>query len=96
MNNNVLHHWLKDWSRGMHRLEGGISSAVATPQTPAFVPLELSVAGSTTASEQPCVAASTPATDIRIECQRPGMSVTVHWPVSAATQCARMLGELLR
>lgn len=96
MNANLLHRWRKEWAQGLHRLEGGITTAVATRQTPAFVPIELSTAASITASEQSSVAASTPATDIRIECQRPGMSVTVHWPLSAADQCAQMLRELLR
>ncbi len=96
MNANLLHRWRKEWAQGLHRLEGGITTAVATPQTPAFVPIELSAAASITASEQSSVAASTPATDIRIECQRPGISVSVHWPLSAADQCAQMLRELLR
>lgn len=96
MNVNLLHRWRKEWAQGLHRLKGGITTAVATPQTPAFVPIGLSTAASITASEQSSVAASTPATDIRIECQRPGMSVTVHWPLSAADQCAQMLRELLR
>jgi transposase-like protein len=95
MNANLLHRWRKEWAQGLHRLEGGITTAVATPQTPAFVPIELTAA-SITASEQSSVAASTQATDICIECQRPGISVTVHWPLSAADQCAQMLRELLR
>lgn len=96
MNANLLHRWRKEWAQGLHRLEGGITATVATPQTPAFIPIELSRAASNTTSEQPCVASSTPAADIRIECQRPGMSVTVHWPLSAAAQCAQMLCELLQ
>lgn len=96
MNANLLHRWRKEWAQGLHRLEGGITTAVATPQSPAFVPIELGTAASITASEQSSFAASTPATDIRIECQRPGMSVTVHWLLSAADQCAQMLRELLR
>jgi transposase len=96
MNANLLHRWRKEWAQGLHRLEGGITTAVATPQSPAFVPIELGTAASIAASEQSSFAASTPATDIRIECQRPGMSVTVHWPLSAADQCAQMLRELLR
>lgn len=95
-NTNVLHRWIKEWAQGMHRMEGGTATAAVEPRAPAFVPLTLRAAAATTASEQACVAASTPATNIRIECQRPGLSVTVHWPLSAATQCAQMLGELLR
>ncbi len=96
MNANVLHRWLKEWMQGLHRLEGGITTAVVTPQTPAFIPIELSTAASMSASELQPVACSTPAADIRIECQRPGMSVTVHWPLSGAAECAQMLRELLR
>ena len=96
MNANLLHRWRKEGAQGLHRLEGGVTTAVATPQSPAFIPIELSTAASTTASEQPCVACSTRAADIRIECQRPGMSVTVHWPLSGAAECVQMLRELLR
>jgi transposase-like protein len=96
MNANLLHRWRKEWTQGLHRLEGGITTAVATPQTPAFIPIELSTAASTTASEQPCTASSTPETDIRIKCQRPGLSVTVYWPLAGAAECAQMLRALLR
>ncbi|MFO1263004.1 MAG: transposase [Rhodoferax sp.] len=96
MNTNVLHRWLKEWAQGMHRLEAGPATAAVAPQTPAFTPIHLGAITSTTTSEQPCMAASTPATGIRIECQRSGMSVTVHWPLSGAAQCAQMLRELLR
>jgi transposase-like protein len=96
MNANLLHRWRKEWAQGLHRLEGGATTAVATPQTPAFIPLELSTTAPTTASEHPAGGASTPAADIRIECQRPGMSLTVHWPLSGAAECAQMLGPLLR
>lgn len=96
MNANLLHRWRKEWAQGLHRLEGGVATAVTTPQTPAFVPIELSTAASITTSEQSSVAASTQAGDIRIECQRAGMSVTVHWPLTGAADCAQMLRELLR
>lgn len=96
MNANLLHRWRKEWAQGLHRLEGGVTTAVATPQSPAFIPIELSTAAPATASEQPCVASSKRAADIRIECQRPGMSVTVHWPLSGAAECVQMLRELLR
>jgi len=96
MNANLLHRWRKEWAQGLHRLEAGVTTAVATPQSPAFIPIELSTSASTTASDQAAVASSTRAADIRIECQRTGMSVTVHWPLSAAAQCAQMLRELLQ
>ena len=96
MNANLLHRWRKEWTQGLHRLEGGITTAVATPQTPAFIPIGVNTQASMPISEHPCIASSTPETDIRIECQRPGLSVTVHWPLSAAADCALMLRELLR
>jgi len=96
MNANLLHRWRKEWTQGLHRLEGGFTPTVVAPQTPAFIPIELSTATPTTASEQPNMASSTPVADIRIECQRPGLSLTVHWPLSAAAGCALMLRELLR
>lgn len=97
MNTNVLHRWLKEWAQGMHRFDAGPATATVAPRTPpAFVPLDPSAVTSMTATEQPGMAASTPATDIRIECQRPGISVTVHWPLSGAAQCAQMLRELLQ
>ena|SRR3990167_5927030 len=83
MNANVLHRWLKEHRRhGCHPL-----------QVPDFIPIEL-------ARPQPCSAAtpepSAAPADIRIECQRAGMTVSVHWPISAAAQCAQMLREWLR
>ena len=50
MNANLLHRWRKEWAQGLHRIEGGITTTVATPQTPAFIPIELSSAASTAAS----------------------------------------------
>ncbi len=97
MNTNVLHRWLKEWSQGLHRLDVGVTAAVCTTHpSPAFIPIDLSAGLSPSGSEQPPVASPTPVRDIRIECERPGLSVTVHWPLSAAGECAQMLRELLR
>jgi len=96
MNANVLHRWLKEWAQGLHRLEVGVSTAVVASQTPAFIPLELNAVPPASAGELPSAPLPTSADGIRIECQRLGMSVTVHWPLSAATECAQMLRELLR
>ncbi len=96
MNTNVLHRWLKEWAQGLHRLEVGVSTTVVASQPPAFIPIDLSAVSPASAGELPSASLPTPADDIRIECQRTGMFVTVHWPLSAATQCAQMLRELLR
>ena len=50
MNASLLHRWRKEWAQGLHRLEGGVIAAVATPQPPASITLELSTTASTTAS----------------------------------------------
>jgi transposase-like protein len=38
MNANLLHRWRKEWAQGLHCHEGGVTTAVATPQSPAFLP----------------------------------------------------------
>lgn len=97
MNANVLHRWCKEYHQGRHRLGVVATTADVRPQTtPAFIPLALSGAAPARASAQPVAAAPAIVQDIRIECQRPGLSVTVHWPVHAGAQCAQMLRELLR
>jgi len=96
MNANVLHRWLKEWAQGFHRLEAGVSTAVVASPPPAFIPIDLSAVPPASAGELPSASLPTPADGIRIECQRPGMSVTVHWPLSGAAECAQMLRELLR
>lgn len=68
-----------------------------TPQAPAFIPIDLSAPRSTNASDPPPPdVPSAPVDSIRIECQRPGMTVTVHWPLSDAAGCARVLKDVLR
>ncbi|QFZ81923.1 transposase [Variovorax paradoxus] len=52
------------------------------PPAPEFVPLKLP--------------APQPQTDIRIELQRGGVSVSVIWPVSAAADCATWVRAVLR
>ena len=91
MNANVLHRWLKEYDQGRHRLPSDaplIAATAAQAQaqaSPAFVPLML---------EGSRPARSDAPSDIHIECPRLGLSV--HWPVSGAAECARMLRELLR
>ena len=97
MNANVLHRWCKEYHQGHHRQSlVGAAPDVQPQTTPAFIPIALNAAPPSCVGEQPVVAAPALAQDIRIECRRQGVSVTVHWPVSAAAQCAQMLQELLR
>jgi len=61
---------------------------------PAFVPLRLAPVcdPSPESAEAPAPVVET----IRMELSRPGGTLTVHWPVSAAGPCAQMLRDLLR
>lgn len=93
MNTNVLHRWLKEWQQGLHRRQACVSPQAA--QHPAFIPIALG-ASPLSLSEQAPPAPSAPPANIRIECQRRGLSVTVHWPLSAANECAQLLEQLLR
>jgi transposase len=103
MNANVLHRWLKEFGQGRHRLDGVCeptkATGLPTPSTAAFLPIELqTVPPSQRASVSPTEAtpAAAPMADIRIECHRQGVSMTVHWPLSAAAECAQMLRQWLR
>jgi transposase len=55
-------------------------------QVPTFVPVALA----------PAAAAPSPAPDIRIELRHGSTSMAVTWPVSAASECAAWMRELLR
>lgn len=85
INANVLHRWLKEAQQGLHRLDW----------SPDFIPITLNTPLPIPESSTP-ETGSSPEPDIRIECQRAGLSVTICWPVSAAAQCAQVLRELLR
>lgn len=54
--------------------------AAQAPGPAAFVPVKISA----------------PLAGVRIELQREALKVTVHWPVSAASECAAWLREVLR
>ena len=103
MNTNVLHRWLKEYGQGRHRLTTATDPladpAQAPKRTPAFVPLELNAVAPSCAMTTPVQAtpAAVPALATRrLDCQRQGVSRTVHGPRSAAPECAQMLREWLR
>lgn len=91
LNPNMVHRWLREERQriALERLQGTAA---------AFVPLHLPVvsdAAPSTDSAQEAVP-SEPHQSIRIEMERPGGFVTVHWPISAAAQCAQLLRDMLR
>jgi transposase len=84
LNANMLRRWVQQSEISRTQVA---AAPAAHSGLSAFVPLRLA------AEPEPSTACRP---EIRIECQRQGVSVTVHWPVAAASECARMLRELLR
>ena len=100
MNANVLHRWLKEHANGGHHqlVRPGKPHALAInpfgpfgpfgppePTAPAFLPLQLT--------------APTPGlrdTQIKAELRKGALSMTIAWPVSAATQFANWATALLK
>jgi len=95
MNANVLHRWLKEYDQGRHRV-GHADAVIAADQAvkPAFIPIAIA-APKSSALSQPSVNTAA-AANIRIQCQSNGLSITVDWPLSGASECAQMLREVLR
>ena len=96
MNTNVVHRWLKEHRQGLHRPDGAALAmrAIAHPAlAAAFVPVRVDHSAPPPTAQQQT---ATPADFIRLECPRPGLTVTLQWPVSCAAQCARMLRDWLR
>ena len=95
MNANVLHRWLKEYDHGRHRLGHADAVTAADPAVKsAFIPIAIAPPGSGALS-QPIANSKAPG-NIRIECQRNGLSITIDWPLSGVNECAQMLREVLR
>jgi transposase len=85
INANVVHRW-RQLARMTDTASMHLPMATTRPATDAaFVPV---------AVIEPPAAAKTG--DIRIELRRGPTALTIRWPVSAATDCAAWLRELLR
>ena len=81
LNANMLRKWVQEADRREANVPLRAEGAAALPAVGGFVPLSPPVAE---------------AKDIRIELQRTGTTVTVHWPGGAAAECAAWLREVLR
>ena len=90
LNDNLVHQWRR--GRGASPLRAATSTTVAKP-APEFVALSLPAPP---AAPAPSRTADAPAETIRLELKRGALGVSVIWPVSAATDCAGWLRELLR
>ncbi|NJA89373.1 transposase [Rhodocyclus tenuis] len=93
INPNMVHRWMRE--------ERQRQMLIDLQQTAsAFVPLQLQASAATGSSSvpnpqrpgEPDAAAET----IHIEIQRGDSTVSVHWPLAGAAQCAQVLRELLR
>lgn len=90
INANLVRRWVKEAEAGTE-VEAGSTAGqpdkmkAAAPPVPKFLPLSL-----------PNVVSAPVAIDIRIELQRGATTVTVSWPVDAASECAAWMRELLR
>ncbi len=91
LNPNMVHRWMREARQrvALERLQGTAA---------AFVPLQLPAVSQVAPPLEvaPGVAHSEPTQNIRIVFERPGGPVTVHWPLSAAAQCAQLLRDMLR
>jgi transposase len=84
INASVLRRWLAK-APPQQSLNACSSPVTATPTRPqaGFIPVKLA----------PC--AFTPSADIRIELQHGTTGMHIHWPLSASSQCAQWLREVL-
>lgn len=87
MNANVLRRWLKEHAPGCHQLGAASPSGtqIATLPAPAFVPVRL---GAT--KPEPSIPA------LKVELHKGALSMTITWPVSAASDFAQWTALILK
>jgi transposase len=84
LNANMLRRWVVESSQGSDGQLGAIKKPLLPNQVnPDFIPVQFT----------PAPSAQTP--DIRIALQRGATSVQIHWPISASSQCAQWMREVL-
>jgi transposase len=87
LNANLLRRWVGEAEgtspKPITRRIAPAPSALTAPVAPAFVPIRLDEANSRPS-------------EIRVEIQRGPQSVSVSWPISAATECGTWLREWLK
>lgn len=90
INANLVRRWVKEAEIGTEIEPGSTAgrpekTKPEAPAAPMFLPLSL-----------PIPVSAPVAADIRIELQRGETTVTMTWPVAAASECAAWMRELLR
>lgn len=83
LNANLLRRWVLQAERGTLLVPTRSTAPSAAAENPeGFVPVALTSSATEAA--------------IRIEVRRGASTVSVHWPASAARECAQLLRELMR
>ena len=84
LNANMLRRWVVESSQGRKSQLATIAKTPLPAQANSdFIPVKFAPAPSAQAA------------DIRIELQHGNTAVHIHWPISAASQCAQWLREVL-
>lgn len=82
INANLVRRWVKDAESEQDDVEAVVAPKAVKLRAAKFVPLPLP--------------SPVPLSEVRIELQRGATKVVVTWPVTAASECAAWLRELLR
>lgn len=84
---------VRQWRRGRGVVRAGLAAAAAPAAVQRFVPLKLQEPSRPPeeSEAQPAAAAC-----IDMQLRRGDLAVSVRWPATSASECARLLRELLR
>jgi transposase-like protein len=89
LNANLVRCWVAGSAQSRNtRRSKAAPTLVPVHTTPAFLPVKFESAATPTAS-------AIVQADIRIELQHGASAVQIHWPLSASSQCAQWLREVL-
>ena len=87
LNANLARRWVAESAQSRDTLRSSAATTLAPVQThPAFIPVHFESAPPANAVRQ---------ADIRLELQQGAATVHIHWPLTASSQCAQWLREVL-
>jgi transposase-like protein len=87
LNANLVRRWVAETSQHRDTRSSKTAATLAPVHTiPAFIPIKL---------ESVPPASATLQADIRIELQHGATTMHIHWPLSASSQCAQWVREVL-
>lgn len=85
LNANLLRRWVVEATQRNGALRSKTTTLAPVHNHPTFIPVKF--------DPPPPVAA--PPADIRLQLQHSAMTVHIHWPLQASSQCAQWLREVL-